>query len=131
MAGVRLAVPGDVPAIVEMVGRLVAAVHGPIAPQPEMVAETLRHLIASPTGAVWVSGRGFLAASVQRSVISAQPVAVEHGWYAEDRSGIALLREYERWAQDMGASLVMLSTGPDGPDLARVGYRRTEQAWVK
>ena len=58
-------------------------------------------------------------------------MAVEHGWWAADGSGLRLLRAYEAWAREKGAAFVTLSTGVDGPDLARLGYRRAEQAWVR
>lgn len=128
---VRPATATDILSIVDMVETLRAAVAGPIVVDRAWTAQTLAALIASPDGAVWVSGGGFLAASIQRSVVSPVPMAVEHGWWSTDGSGLRLLRAYERWAQDKGAAVVTLSTGATGPDLARLGYRRAEQAWVR
>ena len=128
---IRLATAADILPIVGMVEALRAAVDGPVPVDRSHTAQTLAALLSSPDGAVWVSDAGFLAASIQRSVISPVPMAVEHGWWDSDGSGLRLLRAYERWARDKGAALITLSTGPDGPDLARLGYRRAEQAWIR
>lgn len=128
---IRRATAADILAVVDMVGALREAVGGPVSVDRAHTAQTLAALVASHDGAVWVSANGFLAASLQRSVINPAPMAVEHGWWASDGSGLRLLRAYERWARDKGAAFITLSTGPDGPDLARLGYRRAETAWVR
>lgn len=127
---IRLATPDDILSIVGMVERLRAAVGGPVPVDRAWTARTLAGLVASPDGAVWVSGGGFLAATLTQTVISPRRIAQECGWWAGDGSGLRLLRAYEAWARERGAALIQLSTGPDGPDLARLGYRRAEQAWV-
>lgn len=131
MARVRLAGAADVLRIVDMVEGLRAAVDGPVLVDRAHTAKMLAALIESPDGAVWVTQGGFLAASVQPSVVSPAPMAIEHGWWASDGSGLRLLRAYERWAREKGATLAMLSTGVSGPDLGRLGYRRAEQAWIR
>ena len=128
---IRPATASDILTIVNQVEALRAAVGGPVAVDRPWTARTLAALLESPDGAVWVSGGGFLAASIQRSIISPAPMAVEHGWWASDGSGLRLLRIYETWARERGAALVTLSTGPTGPDLSRLGYRRAETAWVR
>lgn len=128
---IRRATADDILGVVDMVEALRLAVGGPIPVDRAHTAQTLAALLGSPDGAVWVSGGGFLAASIQRSVISPVPVAAEHGWHATDGSGLRLLRTFERWAREKGAAFITLSTGPGGPDLERVGYRRAEQAWVR
>ena len=128
---IRPATASDILTIVDQVEALRAAVGGPVAVDRAWTARTLAALLESPDGSVWVSGGGFLAASIQRSVISPVPMAVEHGWWASDGSGLRLLRIYEAWAKDKGAALITLSTGPIGPDLSRLGYRRAETAWVR
>ena len=128
---IREATASDILTIVDQVEALRAAVGGPVAVDRAWTARTLAALLESPDGAVWKSGGGFLAASIQRSVISPVPMAVEHGWWASDGSGLRLLRIYEAWAKDKGAALITLSTGPTGPDLTRLGYRKTETAWVR
>ncbi len=128
---IRRATAHDILAIVDQVEALRAAVGGPVPVDRAWTAQTLAALLSSPDGAVWVSAGGFLAASIQRSVINPAPMAVEHGWWASDGSGLRLLRAYEAWAREKGAAFVTLSTGPVGPDLVRLGYRRAEQAWVR
>lgn len=127
----RLATADDIPRITGMVERLTEAVRGPLTVDRAATGATLAALIASPDGSVWVTGGGFLAAALTRTTISPQPVAMELGWYASDGSGLRLLRAYEQWARRRGAAAIHLSTGPDGPDMTRLGYRRAEQAWVK
>lgn len=128
---IREATASDILAIVDQVEALRLAVGGPVAVDRAWTARTLAALLESPDGSVWVSGGGFLAASIQRSIISPVPMAVEHGWLASDGSGLRLLRIYESWARERGAALITLSTGPTGPDLTRLGYRKTETAWVR
>lgn len=128
---IRLATAADILSIVDQVEALRHAVGGPVAVDRAWTAKTLSALLSSPDGAVWVSAGGFLAASIQRSVINPAPMAVEHGWWAADGSGLRLLRAYEKWARDKGAAAITLSTGPTGPNLARLGYRQAETAWIR
>ena len=94
-------------------------------------ARTVAGLLSSPDGAVWVSDAGFIAGALTQTIISPAPLAQELGWYAADGTGLRLLRRFETWAQERGAVLIQLSTGPTGPDLTRLGYWRAEQAWVR
>ena len=128
---VRPATGADILRVVDMVEALRAAVGGPVTVDRPWTAQVIARLIASPDAGVWVSGAGFIAGSLQPTVISPAPIAMEHGWWAGDGSGLRLLRAFEAWAAGRGAALVQLSTGPEGPDLARLGYRRAEQAWIK
>ena len=75
---IREATPDDVIKIVDMVEALRLAVGGPVAVDRPWTARTLAALLESPDGAVWVSGEGFLAASLQRTIINPAPIAVEH-----------------------------------------------------
>jgi hypothetical protein len=81
-------------------------------------------------GKVLTAG-GFIAGSLQPTVINPAPIAMEHGRWASDGSGLRLLRAFEKWARSEGATLIQMSTGVDGIDLTRLGYRRVELAWVK
>lgn len=82
---------------------------------------------------VLVSGRGFIAGTITQTVISPDPVAVELGWFSEDRSGLALLRAFESWSADQGATLVKMSCNGGAAQriLDRAGYRMAEMAMVK
>jgi hypothetical protein len=126
----RAATVDDIPRLIDLVGRLVSRAGIPQSMDPERVREVLVGLLNRMDAVVWITDAGFLAASIERTVISPEPIAVEHGWYAEDGQGMALLTALELWADCHGAR-VRLSTGPDGPDLTRRGYRMVERAWVK
>ena len=126
----RLAVCADIPRITDMVEALVASARLPQMVDRAYTYGVLAQLIGSPDGVVWVTEAGFLAGSVQRTVINPEPIAVEHGWYATDRSGLRLLRAFDAWAADRGAR-VRLSTPVAGVDLMRLGYRPVELAWVQ
>lgn len=130
---IRRALEDDIPRITDMVGRLAASVSGPQAVCRIRTGETLARLIHTPTGAVWRSERGFIAGEIVQTVISSEPVAVELGWWSEDRSGLRLLRAFEGWAREQGATLIKLSAngGPAEKLLAANGYRPAETAWVK
>lgn len=127
---VRRAVFADIDRIIGMAVQLVQEAGLPQQVDPVHTRAVLRALMLRDDAAVWVSVGGFLAASIERTVISPEPVAVEHGWFATDRSGLRLLRLFEGWAAARGA-IVRLSTGQGGPDLRRLGYRAVETAWVK
>ena len=131
MARVRLAGAQDVLRVVEMIEDLRAAVQGPIPVDRAWTARTVAGLIASDDGAVWITDGGFIAGVIEPTIISPAPVAKEMGWYSRDRSGLLLLRAFEGWARARGATLIQLSTGAEGLDLSRFGYRIAERAWVK
>lgn len=130
---VDFAVDADIPRIIDMVERLRKAVNGPQKPCRIRTGQTIAGLIHSPDGAVWVSECGFIAGQIVQTIISPDPVAHEHGWYAEDRSGLRLLKTFENWAASKGATLIRLSCngGPAQQILERAGYRTAELAMVK
>lgn len=128
---IRHATSDDILRIVGMIEDLRDAVGGPIPVDRAHTAATVARLIASPDGLVMVSPGGFIAAALVQTVINPAPVAQEIGWLAGDGSGLRLLRAFESWAAERGARWINLSTGAAGPDLARIGYRRAEMAWVK
>lgn len=114
-----------------MIEALRAAVGGPVPVDRAHTAATVARLLASPDALVLVSGGGFIAGALVPTIINPAPLAQELGWFAADGSGMRLLRRFEAWARDRGAFWVNLSTGVTGPDLARLGYCRAEQAWVR
>ena len=128
---IRPATASDVLPIVGMIERLRAAVDGPIPVDRAHTAAVVAALISDPDALVLVSGAGFIAGRLTPTIINPALIASELGWWAADGSGLRLLRAFERWAAERGATLVQLSTGPVGPDLSRLGYRRAEQAWVR
>jgi hypothetical protein len=126
----RTATLDDIPRITDMVEKLIEASGIPQEVDRAHTQKTLMALVLREEGLVLVTDKGFIAASLERSVISPELIACEHGWYAADRSGIKLLRGLEAWAKRHGAR-VRLSTGRGGPDLSRLGYEAVETAWVK
>lgn len=128
---IRPAAASDVLAIVDRIEDLRAAVGGPVPVDRAWTARTVASLIESDDGLVLVSPGGFIAGALVQTIINPAPLVQELGWFASDGSGLRLLRRLEAWARERGATLVQLSTGPAGPDLARLGYRRAEQAWVR
>ena len=132
MARVTLAHRADIPRIVDMIEALRASVQGPVDVDREWTSRTVAQLMAQPSACVFVTPTGFIAGMLQPTVISPKPVAKELGWWSGDRrDGVRLLRAFETWAKERGATLVQLSTAPDGPDLTRLGYARAELAWVR
>lgn len=132
-AGVRQATGADIPFLIDLTERLARSVEGPQRVDRLHTGQTLAGLISDPSGIVLVSRAGFIAGAMMRTVISPDPVAFELGWYAEDRSGIALLRGFEAWAQQQGASLIKMSCagGTVQQLLQRCGYRVAEIQMVK
>lgn len=130
---IRPGCEADIPRITDMVERLREAVGGPQRPCRIWTGQRLAFLIHSPDGFVRVSDGGFIAGCMMQTVISPDPTAIEMGWYAEDRSGIRLLRAFESWAHERGATLIKMSAngGPAARILERAGYRACETAWVK
>jgi hypothetical protein len=127
----RPAVGDDIPHVTDMIEALTKAVKGPLAVDRAWVGAQLARLIASDDGCVLVTRAGFIAGSVQPTLINVALIAIEHGWWAADGMGVRLLRGYERWASAKGAVAVHLSGMAGGVDLGRLGYRAAEQAWVR
>lgn len=128
---IREAKESDVMQIVDWVEDLRAAVDGMMPVSRPWTAAMVAGLIQSPDASVFVSAGGFIAGSMQPTIINPARCAMEHGWFARDRSGMRLLRAFEEWAAGQGAVMVKMSTGAVGPDLGRLGYTMTEQNWVK
>lgn len=125
----RPATACDIPRITDLVERLIEVSGIPQVVDRAHTQAVLMSFIQRRDALVLVTAGGFLAASIERSVVSPEPIACEHGWFATDRSGLRLLRAFEAWAKLHGAR-VRLSTGIAGPDLSRLGYRAIEMAWV-
>lgn len=128
---IRPATAHDVLSIVDRIEQLRAAVDGPVPVDRAWTARTVAGLIESDDGLVLVSPGGFIAGALVQTIINPARIAQELGWIANDGSGLRLLRRFEAWARERGATLVQLSTGANGPDLSRLGYRRAEMAWVR
>lgn len=137
---IRTATTEDIQAIVGMTERLRSSVRSPLEVDTAVTTRFVRALLASPMAAVWVvdgaeAPTGFLAASVGTASISMLPIAVEHGWWAEQGGGLRLLKAYLSWAKDVGCFAARMSTPPYNQRAAaileRLGFDLAEQAWVK
>lgn len=133
MPKIKAANVADIPRIIDLIERLAAAVNGPQRVCRIKTGETLAGLLQDSRGVVLVTERGFIAGCITQTVISPDPVAVELGWYAEDCSGLTLLRAFEAWAAQQGAVLIKLSCNGGAAQriLERAGYRAAETAMVK
>lgn len=132
----RLAADGaDVSHVVRLVMALTAAVGGPQRVDPAHTGAQVLRLMQSPAGVVYVSAGGFIAGEVASTIISTDPVALEHGWFATDRSGLRLLAAFESWSAGMACRGIKMSTGPAHAAAARIlerrGYRPAELAWYR
>lgn len=129
---IRPATMQDVPRIIDMIEKLAATVNG--LPVDRIKAgETLAGLLTDPAGVVLVSDRGFIAGRVAETFINRDLAAYEMGWFAEDRSGLPLLRAFEAWAQSRGAAMIAMSCNGGAAQriLERAGYEAMEIKMVK
>lgn len=129
---IRPATMQDIPRIIDLIEKLAAAVNG-LTVDRIKTGETLAGLLADPAGVVLVSGGGFIAGRVAETFINRDRVAFEMGWFAEDRSGLRLLRAFEAWARERGASMIAMSCagGTARRILERAGYEAKEIKMVK
>lgn len=123
----------DIPRLIDMIEALAASVRGPQRVCRLQAGETLVGLLRNPQGVVFVSGGGFIAGQIMQTVISPDPVAFELGWFASDRSGLRLLRAFETWAAEQGATLIKMSANGGAAEriLERRGYAVAEVQMVK
>lgn len=137
---IRTATTDDIPAIVGMSERLRISVRSPLEVDRAVTRRFVVGLLANPLASVRVVDKGagptgFLAASVGTASISMAPIAVEHGWWAEQGGGLRLVREYLEWAKDIGCFAARMSTPPANDRaaaiLSRLGFEAAEVAWVK
>lgn len=125
----------DIGKVVRMVQLLAQAVSGPQECDLAHTGATVLRLMHSSSAIVLLSDDGFIAGEVIQSIISPDPIAFEHGWFASGRSGLRLLAAFEAWAESMGCTVIKMSSAADsggaGKILSRRGYRPVELAWVK
>lgn len=100
------------------------------------VADFLGALIGSDDGAVFIT-KGGMIGGVLSPAYSCKSwiMAVELFWWAEDRQGLRLLKTFEDWASDRGASEVRMTTlsAINGPEkiMVRRGYAPIETSFQK
>lgn len=142
---IRPAVAADVPELVEMGERFVAATpyREHLVVSPQHLAATMQHLIASDSGAIFVAAGaggdvvGMIGLHVFEHPYSGDRVAAELFWWVEPsrrgRIGLWLLRQAEQWANAVGAVwLQMVAPTPDVEQLyARLGFTPVERAYQR
>lgn len=87
-------------------------------------------------GGLFMTEKGFLAGVLTPSAIDPNWImAVELAWWAEDRKGLRLLRQFEEWARQSGANEIRMTTLSDMPRAAKImertGYKSAEVSWTK
>lgn len=93
-------------------------------------------LLAMERCGVFTTEKGFIAGMLVPSPICPSWVmAVELAWWSEDGKGLSLLRKFEKWARQSGASEIRMTTLSDMPRageiMPRLGYRSVEVSWTK
>ena len=93
-------------------------------------------MILADTGVILLSDRGMIGGSLAPAYTAPDwLMAVEMFWFAEDGQGLRLLRGFEQWAADGGASEVRMTTlaGLSQADaiLTRRGYAALETSYTK
>lgn len=106
----RLATLDDLPELVEMAGKFVAAAQFGVPFDPDYTAQHFKLMIDHDLGCVFRTDAGFICGSLAPfSFNSGHLQAVETAWWSEDRRGSDLLQAFEHWALRAGArSTVMI-----------------------
>lgn len=96
---------------------------------PVLVARNFEHAVTGLVTAVFISDTelGFIGGMAQPNLFNGRAVAYELAWYAEDGSGLALLRALTQWARSVRATDLVVhhySGIQDDKRFARVMRRR-------
>lgn len=118
---VRYATEHDVANIVRLARREHAVSQWRSKPFSEpAVASTALAFIRGHGKTVLLSDGGYFAGLVQPMGFTLRYIALEYAWFAEDGSGLELLRRFEKWARNMGASVLTVHNYTGDHRLARV-----------
>lgn len=87
------------------------------------------------TGVVLFTDKGFIAGIPIHQFTNTGLTMIEFAWYSEDRSGTALLREFEKVSDELGCSEIHMTTLTQNPladkILERFQYKAFQTTWVK
>lgn len=131
----RPATPEDIPALLEM-GRAFHAESGmPFSFDQDAVSGMLATMIEADGATVLMTDRGGIGGVLQPAYCDPKwTYAVELFWWARG-DGLALLRAFERWAQQAGANEVRMTSLAALPRadrlIRRVGYEPAEVSYSK
>lgn len=133
---VRRATADDIGHMVDLGARFNAQAKTIIPYDRDATAHFLNGLVGSPQAGVFVSESGIIGGVLSPAYCNPSWVmAVELFWWASDRQGLRLLGAFEKWAKDMGAQEVRMTTlqAIDGPEriLKRRGYAPAEISYQK
>ncbi len=131
--GVRPAAPDDIPALLAMGREFHAESRMPFAFNEDVMTDVLAKMIDG--GAVLMTDRGVIGGMLSPAYCDPTWLyAVEMFWWARG-DGLALLRAFERWAQQAGAKevrMTSLAALPRADRLLRcVGYTPAEVSYSK
>jgi GNAT superfamily N-acetyltransferase len=132
---VRLAAPGDIPALVDMCQAFHAASGMPFTFDRDAMANVLARLIEAEDATVLMTERGVIGGMLNTAYCAPSWVyAVEMFWWAKG-DGLALLRAFEGWAQRAGANEIRMTSLAALPRadriLRHVGYSPAEISYSK
>ena len=131
----RLATTQDIPALTEMGRKFHAQSAMPFGFDSDAVSSLLGRMIESDTAIVVMTDRGAIGGILNPAYCDPSWVmAVELFWWAEG-DGLSLLKAFEEWAKEFGASEVRMTSlvGLPRADaiLRRKGYAPTEISYQK
>lgn len=126
MADVRVPNVGDLPALVALGARFLAASHWDVKTDLADLEASLRALIEQDHTALFHTEGGMIGLGLSPLYFNrAVSVAVEIFFWAEDGKGDALRRAAERWAKAKGARSIHMGAHLPGPvDRLENLYRR-------
>ena len=133
---VRPGTVADVPRMVELAGRFYDASGLPMPFERAAVEAQMLACVTEPGRCGLVSEGGLICGALA-PLLSAPSwiMAVEIVWWAEDGSGLALLRAFEAWAREVGANEVRMTTlhrmPRTGRAMERLGYRPEEISYSR
>lgn len=134
---VRYATESDIGSIVRLARREHAM--SPWSSKPfsdAAVADTALAFIRGQGRTALLSDGGYFFGLVQPMGFTLRYIALEYAWFAEDGSGLELLRRFEKWARNMGAAVLTVHNYTGDHRLARVmtsryGFATTGTAMSK
>ncbi len=128
---VRPAIPADIGRIVYMVERF-NAIYFDVPVSPVKTRNMVEWVIDE--GVIFVSDSGFIAGMVTEDLFRDWTILQEFGWFAEDRSGIALLDAFIHAGHSLEVDEVRISTLSTSSPLAgrilqRKGFAPLEHSY--
>lgn len=132
------ATEADIPRILDMGSDFIAAARWPggTGYDEDRVKPVIERMIASDEAVIFLSNHGMLGGLLYDHHFFGGLMAQEMFWFAE-RNGVDLLRSFEGWARQKGASAILMANMSHINDdrmakiYARLGYSPTERHYAK